>query len=158
MGSFLSIKTGAEYVGIHVLGGCRVVAENEGKTVLVYVNDAAKNWIKFEFITDDVPAFSMDSAFSLVNKYFGTMPTTRSQTAVLGKPSIVFSAKTGQAGTEKEIRAQVIQCKAGVLVVSTTAYGSNAPNVIFTMQRLVSSIQSADTEKGLIMPKPVPES
>lgn len=159
MGSFVTIKTPVECVGVHILGGCRVVSENDGRQLLVYVNDAAKNWIKFEFITEDVPSqVNVDSAFPFVSKYFGTLPTTRSQTAVFGKPSVVFSAKGGQAGAEKDIRAQVIQCKTGILVVSTMAYGSNAPNVIFTMQRLVSSLQSADTEKGLIVPKPVPES
>lgn len=158
MGSFLTIKADSEYIGIHVLGGCRVVSENEGKQILVYLNDTAKNWIKFEFITDDVPEFNADTAYSLVSKYFGNLNAVRSMTTMLGKPSVVFTAKTGTAAVSKEIRAQVIQCKAGLLVVSITAYGANASNAVFTMQRLVSSIQSTAKEKDLLVPKPVPES
>lgn len=157
-GSFISIKTEKEIIGAQLVPKSRIQAENGGRRLIVYLNDSDNNRISIDLLTEELPEWTYESTFPLVSRYFGNASIMRSPATALGQPSFVFSAKRTQGGAEMDVRAQVIKCKSGCLVIYTQALGKSAKEVIFSMQRIVSSIQSAEAENKLVLPRPSNES
>lgn len=157
-GSFISIKTDKEIIGAQLVPKSRVQAENGGRRLIVYLNDADNNRISIELLSEEFSEWTFESTYQLVGRYFGSASVMRSPATVLGQPSFIFSGTRSQGGADLEVRAQVIKCKSGCLVVYTQAFGKTAKEALFSMQRIVASIQSAETENKLILPRPSNES
>ena len=153
-GSFVTIKTDAETIGVQLVPRSRIQSENEGKRLIIHLNDESSNRINIEFFSDELAEWSYESTFPLVSRFFAGGSIMRSTASSLGRPSFVYSGT--KAGDE--VRAQLIKCKTGYIMVSTIALGKNSKEVIFSMQRIVSSFQTAESENKLIVPKPSNES
>lgn len=157
-GSFISIKTEKEIIGAQLVPKSRIQAENGGRRLIVHLNDSDNNRISIDLLSEELSEWTYESTFPLVSRYFGNSSVMRSPATSMGQPSFVFSAQRTQGGAEMEVRAQVIRCKSGCLVIYTQAVGKNSKEVLFSMQRIVSSLQSAEAENKLVMPRPSNES
>jgi len=153
--SMISINTGEELIGLTVPARYGTTASEDGRDIVIYLDSARRNWVKFKLLPENFPEFTHEAVWPSISKLFGDANPVYSTSYVMGRKVLSFTAKTGNINTMRHQRVQLVSCRGGTLLVSTTTFGTEADIVFFKLKQLVSSLQFAQSAKELKHAEPI---
>ena len=153
--SMISINTGEELIGLTVPARYGTSASEDGRDIVVYLDSARRDWVKFKLMPEKFPEFTHEAVWPSISKLFGDANPVQATSYVMGRKILSFTAKAGNINSMRHQRVQMVSCQGGTLLVSTTTFGPEADVVFFKLKQLVSSLQFAKSANELKYAEPI---